>query len=36
MQNIAASSELQEDLDHPIGTFPHMIPVMHCLTVSLA
>lgn len=36
MQDIAASSELHENLDHPIGTFLYAISVMHCMTVSLA
>ena len=36
MQDIAASSELQENLDHPAGTFLYAISVMHCMTVSLA
>ena len=35
MQDIAASSELQENLDHPAGTFLYAISVMHCMTVSL-
>ncbi|MDP6822745.1 MAG: class I SAM-dependent methyltransferase [Dehalococcoidia bacterium] len=36
MQDIAASSELQENIDNPIGTFLYAISVMHCMTVSLA
>ncbi len=36
MQDIAASSELQNNLDHPIGPFLYAISCMHCMTVSLA
>ncbi len=36
MQDVAASSELQENIDNPIGTFLYAISVMHCMTVSLA
>ena len=36
MQDIAASSELHENLDNPAGTFLYAISVMHCMTVSLA
>jgi SAM-dependent methyltransferase len=31
-----ASSELAENLDHPIGTFLYTVSCMHCMTVSLA
>jgi ubiquinone/menaquinone biosynthesis C-methylase UbiE len=31
-----ASSELAENLDHPLGTFFYAISCMHCMTVSLA
>lgn len=34
--DIAASSTLAENLDHPIGTFLYAISCMHCMTVSLA
>jgi 2-polyprenyl-3-methyl-5-hydroxy-6-metoxy-1,4-benzoquinol methylase len=31
-----ASSELAENLDHPLGTFLYTVSCMHCMTVSLA
>jgi SAM-dependent methyltransferase len=31
-----ASSELADNLDHPIGTFLYTVSCMHCMTVSLA
>jgi 2-polyprenyl-3-methyl-5-hydroxy-6-metoxy-1,4-benzoquinol methylase len=36
VQDIAASSYLQNNLDHPIGAFLYTISTMHCMTVSLA
>jgi len=36
MQDIRASSKLENNLDHPIGPFLYTISTMHCLTVSLA
>jgi SAM-dependent methyltransferase len=36
MQDIIASSHLQNNLDHPIGPFLYAISCMHCMTVSLA
>jgi SAM-dependent methyltransferase len=36
MQDIGASSELHDNLEHPIGTFLYTISTMHCMTVSLA
>jgi 2-polyprenyl-3-methyl-5-hydroxy-6-metoxy-1,4-benzoquinol methylase len=36
MQDIRASSHLQNNLDHPIGTFLYTVSTMHCMTVSLA
>ncbi|MCP5366827.1 MAG: class I SAM-dependent methyltransferase [Hyphomicrobiales bacterium] len=36
MQDIAASSHLHHNLDHPIGPFLYTISTMHCMTVSLA
>ena len=36
MQDIAASSRLEENLDHPMGTFVYTISCMHCMSVSLA
>ena len=36
MQDIRASSHLQNNLDHPIGTLLYTISTMHCMTVSLA
>lgn len=32
----AASSELAENLDHPLGPFLYTVSCMHCMTVSLA
>ena len=34
--DIAASSTLSENLDHPMGPFGYTISCMHCMTVSLA
>jgi hypothetical protein len=31
-----ASSELTENLDHPLGPFLYTVSCMHCMTVSLA
>lgn len=36
MQDIAASSYLEKNLNHPIGAFLYTISTMHCMTVSLA
>lgn len=36
MQDIAGSSHLEKNIDHPIGTFGYTISTMHCMTVSLA
>ncbi|MEE9607296.1 MAG: class I SAM-dependent methyltransferase [Myxococcota bacterium] len=36
MVDIAASSELAENLDHPLAPFLYSISTMHCMTVSLA
>lgn len=36
MQDIAASSHLQNNMDHPIGPFMYAVSCMHCMTVSLA
>jgi 2-polyprenyl-3-methyl-5-hydroxy-6-metoxy-1,4-benzoquinol methylase len=36
MQDIAASSHVHENLDHPMGSFLYCISCMHCMTVSLA
>lgn len=34
--DIAASSEVHENKDHPLGPFLYTISTMHCMTVSLA
>src|SRR5437763_10196878 len=34
--DIAASSKVSENLDHPFGPFGYAISCMHCMTVSLA
>ncbi len=36
MQDIAGSSYLEKNMDHPIGPFGYTISTMHCMTVSLA
>lgn len=36
MQDIAASSRLEGNLAHPLGTFLYTISCMHCMSVSLA
>ncbi|MFW6201870.1 MAG: methyltransferase domain-containing protein [Gemmatimonadota bacterium] len=36
MQDIHASSELGNNMDHPLGPFLYTISCMHCMTVSLA
>ena len=36
MQDIAGSSHLQDNMDHPLGPFLYAISTMHCMTVSLA
>ncbi len=36
MQDIRASSDLRNNLDHPLGTLLYTISCMHCMTVSLA
>ena len=34
--DIAASSHVGENIDHPLGSFGYSISCMHCMTVSLA
>jgi 2-polyprenyl-3-methyl-5-hydroxy-6-metoxy-1,4-benzoquinol methylase len=36
MQDIAGSSHIHNNLDHPIGPFLYTVSTMHCMTVSLA
>ncbi len=36
MQDIAASTHLEQNLDHPVGPLLYTISTMHCMTVSLA
>jgi cyclopropane fatty-acyl-phospholipid synthase-like methyltransferase len=36
MQDISGTSHLEEDKNHPLGTFLYTISCMHCMTVSLA
>ncbi|MBD3402690.1 methyltransferase domain-containing protein [candidate division GN15 bacterium] len=36
MQDIAGSSEVQNNIDHPFGPFIYTISCLHCMTVSLA
>jgi hypothetical protein len=36
MQDIAGSSHVHHNLDHPLAPFLYTISTMHCMTVSLA
>jgi SAM-dependent methyltransferase len=36
MVDFAASSRVEENLDHPLGPFMYTFSCMHCMTVSLA
>ena len=36
MQDIRASSHVENNMDHAIGPFLYAISTMHCMTVSLA
>lgn len=36
MQDIAGSSHVHKDIEHPLGPFLYTISCMHCMTVSLA
>ena len=36
MQDIAASTHVQNNIGHPVGPFLYTISTMHCMTVSLA
>jgi 2-polyprenyl-3-methyl-5-hydroxy-6-metoxy-1,4-benzoquinol methylase len=36
MQDIAGTSHVDKDVDHPIGPFLYTISCMHCMTVSLS
>jgi 2-polyprenyl-3-methyl-5-hydroxy-6-metoxy-1,4-benzoquinol methylase len=36
MQDINASSEVHQNMDHPIGTLLYTVSCLHCMTVSLA
>ena len=36
MQDIAGTSHVDQDIDHPIGAFLYTVSCMHCMTVSLA
>jgi hypothetical protein len=36
MMDVAASSKLEENLDHPIGPLLYAASTLHCMTVSLA
>ena len=36
MQDIAGSSHVHNNLDHPLGPFLYTVSTMHCMTVSLA
>ncbi len=35
MVDIAASSHLHENVEHPLGPFLYAVSTMHCMTVSL-
>lgn len=34
--DVAASSSLEENVDHPLGPMLYSVSTMHCMTVSLA
>lgn len=36
MVDVQAASNLEDNLDHPLGTFLYTVSTMHCMTVSLA
>jgi 2-polyprenyl-3-methyl-5-hydroxy-6-metoxy-1,4-benzoquinol methylase len=36
MQDIYASSLVQKNIEHPLGTFTYTVSCLHCMTVSLA
>jgi hypothetical protein len=36
MQEIAGSSHVHENIDHPMGPFLYTVSCLHCMTVSLA
>jgi ubiquinone/menaquinone biosynthesis C-methylase UbiE len=36
MQDIKGSSQVNKNIDHPLGTFLYTVSCMHCMTVSLA
>jgi len=36
MQDIAGSSHVENNMDHPMGPFMYTVSMMHCMTVSLA
>jgi 2-polyprenyl-3-methyl-5-hydroxy-6-metoxy-1,4-benzoquinol methylase len=36
MQDISGTSDLHEDIGHPLGTLLYAVSCMHCMTVSLA
>jgi 2-polyprenyl-3-methyl-5-hydroxy-6-metoxy-1,4-benzoquinol methylase len=36
MQDVKGSSQVHDNLEHPVGTFLYTISCMHCMTVSLA
>jgi len=36
MQDIAGSSHLEKNMDHPMATFMYTVSCLHCMTVSLA
>ncbi len=36
MQDINGTSHVEQDIDHPVGTFLYTASCMHCMTVSLA
>jgi 2-polyprenyl-3-methyl-5-hydroxy-6-metoxy-1,4-benzoquinol methylase len=36
MQDISGSSHVEQDIEHPLGTFLYTISCLHCMSVSLA
>jgi len=36
MQDIAGSSHVEKNIEHPVGTFGYTVSCLHCMTVSLS
>jgi len=35
-ESVGPSSDVRENLDHPMGPFLYTVSTMHCMTISLA